>query len=234
MTTEVHDADVLHNRLRYDRPVEKQVSNASVSGWISLPEPASRTSYAMVLTHGAGSNCNAPILKSVAARLTTNHGWTVLRCDLPFRTRHTGPPRPTEAAADRDGLRQALAWLRSEVGPDATLFLGGHSYGGRQSTMLAAEDPKLDAKALMLMSYPLHPPAKPQQLRTAHLPALHHPSFFAHGSRDTFGTREEMEAALRLIPAPAQLFVVEAAGHDLAGGKKLTFADEFVTFAASL
>src|SRR5450631_1447856 len=158
------------------------------------------TGHALVLTHGAGSNSNAAILKAVSAKLV-EHGWTVLRCDLPFRQRHSGPPRPTEAAADREGLRQALRLLRHEVGAQSRLFLGGHSYGGRQATMLAAEDPALDASGLLLMSYPLHPPAKPQQLRTAHLPSLRLPSFFAHGSRDDFGSRDEMEAALKLIPA---------------------------------
>ena len=152
----------------------------------------------------------------------------MLRCDLPFRQKHAGPPRPPEAAADREGLRQALGVLRGEVGAAAKLFLGGHSYGGRQATMLAAEDHELDAVGLMLLSYPLHPPAKPAQVRTAHLPQLHLPAFFAHGSRDDFGTRSEMEAALKMIPAPTQLFIVEGAGHDLAGGKKLAFLDAFL------
>ena len=100
--------------------------------------------------------------------------------------------------------------------------------------MLAAEDPALDAVGLFLMSYPLHPPGKPQQLRTAHLPSLRLPAFFAHGARDDFGSPEEMEQAVRIIPATTQLFVVEGAGHDLGGGKKLAFLDEFVEFASGL
>ena len=185
---------------------------------------------ALVLTHGAGSNSDAPILKAVSARLV-EQGWTVLRYNLPFRQKHSGAPRPPEAAADREGLRQALAWLRAETSPATRLYLGGHSYGGRQATMLAAEDATLDAEALLLLSYPLHPPAKPQQLRTAHLPALRKPAFFAHGSRDDFGTRQEMEAALQMIPANTQLFMVESAGHDLGAGKKLGFVDAFLEFA---
>jgi predicted alpha/beta-hydrolase family hydrolase len=188
---------------------------------------------ALVLTHGAGSNSNAAILKAVSARLG-HHGWTVLRCDLPFRQKHAGPPRPTEAAGDREGLRQALRVLREEVGPAARMFLGGHSYGGRQASMLAAEDPGLDATGLLLMSYPLHPPGKPQQLRTAHLPSVRLPAFFAHGSRDDFGTREEMERAIKEIPATTQLFVVDGAGHDLGSGKKLAFVDAFLEFASGL
>ena len=189
--------------------------------------------FALVLTHGAGSNSNAALLKAVSARLG-EHGWTVLRCDLPFRQKHAGSPRPAEAAGDREGLRQAVRVLREEVGPGARLFLGGQSYGGRQATMLAAEDAGLDAVGLLLTSYPLHPPGRPQQLRTAHLPSLRLPAFFAHGSRDAFGTREEMEQALKIIPATTQLFIVDGAGHDLGGGKKLAFVDAFLEFAGGL
>ncbi len=105
------------------------------------------------------------------------------------------------------------------------VFLGGHSYGGRQSTMLCAEDPDL-VDGLLLLSYPLHPPRKPEQLRTQHLPNLRTPSLFIEGTRDPFGSIEEMEAAIRLIPARTQLLKIEGAGHDLGfkgkmGGEEL-------------
>ncbi len=93
-------------------------------------------------------------------------------------------------------------------------MLGGHSYGGRQATMLAAEEPEV-ADALLLLSYPLHPPEKPEQLRTAHFPQLQTPALFVHGTKDPFGTIEEMQAALKLIPAATQLMVAEKAGHAL-------------------
>jgi predicted alpha/beta-hydrolase family hydrolase len=83
--------------------------------------------------------------------------------------------------------------------------------------MLAAEDPSV-AHALLLLSYPLHPPEKPQQMRTAHLPQLRVPALFVHGSRDPFGSLEEMQAALGLISAPAELLAIEGAGHDLSRG----------------
>ena len=210
----------------------ESIDAGGVKGFLDRPGMASKSG--LLLAHGAGSNANTAILKAVSARLCDPYGWTVLRCDLPFRQRHAGPPRPTEAAADREGLRQALAVLREAVGASARLFLGGHSYGGRQATMLAAEDLGLDAAGMLLMSYPLHPPGKPEKLRTAHLPSVRLPAFFAHGSRDDFGTREEMETALKLIPAATQLMIVEAAGHDLGGGKKLAFVDAFVEFAAGV
>lgn len=84
--------------------------------------------------------------------------------------------------------------------------------------MLLAEDPTV-ADALLLLSYPLHPPRKPEQLRTAHLPDLRTPALFVHGSRDPFGTLEELRAAIGLIPARTHLSEVSRAGHDLTGGK---------------
>ena len=97
------------------------------------------------------------------------------------------------------------------------VFLGGHSYGGRQASMLAAEEPTL-AQALLLLSYPLHPPRNPAKPRTAHFPALRTPAFFVHGSADPFGALAEMAEALRLVPGPTRLMTVEGAGHELARG----------------
>src|SRR5262249_21083766 len=96
-------------------------------------------------------------------------------------------------------------------------FLGGHSYGGRQASMLASEDPLL-AAALLLLSYPLHPPRRPADLRTAHFPKLESPALFVHGSRDPFGSLEEMRSALALIPARTELMAIEPAGHELSRG----------------
>jgi hypothetical protein len=88
------------------------------------------------------------------------------------------------------------------------------------ASVLASEDPSV-TDALVLFSYPLHPPRKPGQLRTAHLAGLRNPVLFVHGSRDPFGSLEEMEAAIAAIPAPARLLAVEGAGHDLGRGRKL-------------
>jgi predicted alpha/beta-hydrolase family hydrolase len=113
-------------------------------------------------------------------------------------------------------LKEAVERVRGMVsGP---VYLGGHSYGGRQASMLAAEEPGL-AAGLLLLSYPLHPPDKPQQLRTAHFAALRTPAVFVQGTKDPFGTIDEMEAARALIPVSTQLLRVEGAGHDLKKGR---------------
>src|SRR5258705_3281591 len=102
--------------------------------------------------------------------------------------------------------------MRSRV--SGRVFLGGQSYGGRQASMLAAGEPGL-AEGLLLLSYPLHPPGRPSELRTAHLPKLAAPALFAHGSRDPFGSLEEIEAARSLIQSRTSLVAVAGAGHDL-------------------
>lgn len=192
----------------------------SVRGF--LHSPANPNGNALVLAHGAGSNCNAPLLIALADAFAAN-GYAVLRCDLPFRQdRPTGPPFPGNAERDRAGVRNAVAAMRKVV--SGRVFLGGHSYGGRQSTMLCAAEPDLVA-GLLLLSYPLHPPRKPQQLRTQHLPDLRTPSVFVHGTRDPFGSIEELKKALQLAPGRKELLAVEGAGHDLGfSGKK--FAQE--------
>ena len=195
------------------RPIE----TASVSGYLHEPGHILKaTGAGLALTHGAGANCEALLLTTVAETFAAC-GITVLRFNLAFRRkRRFGPPQPSGAAADRDSIRAAVAALRIEVaGP---IYIGGHSYGGRQATMLASEQPEL-AGGLLLFSYPLHPPNKPQELRTGHFPRLRTPALFVHGDADPFGSPEELRAALQLIPAPTRLVVIERAAHDLRKGK---------------
>ena len=97
------------------------------------------------------------------------------------------------------------------------VYLGGQSYGGRQASMLAAEEPELTER-LLLLSYPLHPPGKPTQLRTAHFANLRTSAVFVHGTADPFGSIAELQSALTLIPAPTKLLPIERAGHDLKRG----------------
>jgi uncharacterized protein len=182
-----------------------------VRGYVHLPA-ATANGDALVLAHGAGSGSNAPLLVALA-EVFADHGFVALRCDLPFRQqRRFGPPFPGNAERDRAGLRNAVNAVRKNS--TGRIFLGGHSYGGRQSSMLCADEPEI-ASCLLLLSYPLHPPGKPEQLRTKHLPNLRTPSFFAHGTNDPFGSVEEIRNALQLIRARTELLTVEGAGHDL-------------------
>ncbi len=182
-----------------------------------LHRPAVPTGNLLALCHGAGGNCRAPLLVALAEAFC-DAGTSVLRFDLPYRqAKSFGPPSPGTAGTDREGIKRAAAALREVA--QGRLFLGGLSYGGRQTTMLAAEDTSV-ADGLLLLSYPLHAPGRPEQLRTAHLPKLKTPVLFVHGTKDPFGAIEEMQAALKLIPASTSLVVVEGAGHDLGYGRK--------------
>jgi len=191
-----------------------------------IHRPAASAGDALVLAHGAGSNSRAPLLLALA-EVFAGAGMTVLRCDLPYRqNRSYGLPRPGDAARDREGLKNAVTALR-KLAP-GRMFLGGHSYGGRQATMLCADQPGL-VEGLLLLSYPLHPPRKPEQLRIQHLPKLQTPALFVQGTRDPFGTPQEIESALSLIPAKTLLQLVEGAGHDL-GFKGSARKDELPAF----
>jgi hypothetical protein len=185
-----------------------------VRGFLHQPAASANTSLndALVLAHGAGADCDAPLLKAVAEAFCAA-GVMVLRCNLPFRQlRPHGPPPRGSAVRDQQGLRAAIDALRHEA--TGRIFLGGHSYGGRQASMLAADAPGL-VEALLLLSYPLHPPRRREELRTAHFPRLETPALFVHGSRDGFGSLAELEEARKLIPARTELLPIPSAGHEL-------------------
>jgi hypothetical protein len=177
-----------------------------------LHRPVNPNGGGMVLSHGAGSNCQAPLLIALGETFC-EAGYVVLRCDLPFRQdRPYGPPGPGDAKRDRAGLKNAIDALKNLA--TERVFLAGHSYGGRQSSMLCAEQPEL-AAGLLLLSYPLHPPRKPEQLRTQHFFSLQTPTLFVQGTRDPFGSIAEVDQSLQLIPAKTKLLTIEGAGHDL-------------------
>jgi uncharacterized protein len=177
-----------------------------------LHRPDRSNDDCLILTHGAGSNSNSPLLVALANAFCAS-GFTVLRYDLPFRqSRPHGPPPRGSAERDQQGLREAVASMRKQTSGSA--FLGGHSYGGRQASILCASEPGL-VDSLLLLSYPLHPPQRPTELRIAHLPDLKTPALFVHGTRDGFGSIDEMEQALKLIPGRTELLPITGGGHEL-------------------
>jgi predicted alpha/beta-hydrolase family hydrolase len=206
-----------------------------IRGFLHVPQTP--TQDGLVLTHGAGGNAQAPLLIALADAFAAT-GITVLRCNLPYRqARPFGPPGPGDAARDRAGLKNAIAKLRGMM--SGRIFLGGHSYGGRQASMLCAEEPDV-AAALLLLSYPLHPPRRPEQQRTQHLPDLRTPTLFVSGTRDPFGSIAELQRAIKMIPGKTKLLPIQGAGHDL-GFKGKTkkeelpkqIASEFTAFIAA-
>lgn len=195
-----------------------------------LHAPARPSEDGIVLTHGAGANCQSALLVALANELS-ERGLTVLRFDLPFRQlRPHGPPPRGSAERDQLGIQHAVESMRSLI--KGRVFAGGHSYGGRQASMAAASAPGL-VDGLLLLSYPLHPPKSPGQLRTAHFSSLRTDALFVHGTRDGFGSTEEMTSALALIPAKTQLLTIAGSGHELLSKKNQEelpkmVADEFM------
>ncbi len=190
--------------------IDNAAGEQPVRGFLHrTPRPCS---CGLVLTHGAGSNCESPLLVALSTAFAES-GVAVLRCDLPFRQlRPHGPPMRGSGERDQSGLRRAVALLKRLLSD--RILLGGHSYGGRQATMLAASDPSA-CEGLLLLSYPLHPPGKQSEPRTSHFPRLATPALFVHGSRDSFASHDEIKAALALIPAATRLYGVEGETHSL-------------------
>jgi uncharacterized protein len=168
---------------------------------------------AILLTPGAGSDRNQATLVAVedlcAARLPPI---PVERMDFPYRL--AGKKLPDKAPVLMSAVSSAAAELvaRAGIEPDQ-LVLGGRSMGGRMCSMTVADG--LAAKALVLICYPLHPPGKPDRLRTEHLPKLTVPCLFVSGTKDQFGTPQELQAATALIPGPVTHVWIDGADHSL-------------------
>jgi hypothetical protein len=174
-------------------------------------EPDDTPTGVVVLAHGAGGNRESPLLQQVCDEWA-RRGWLAVRYNLPYRRRRpTGPPSGS-AASDRAGIVEAITLCRGLA--DGPLIVGGHSYGGRQTSMVVAAH-EAQANVLTLFSYPVHPPGKPERPRTEHLPDITAPTVFTHGTSDPFGTPAEVRDAAAMIAAPTEVVEIVGARHDL-------------------
>ncbi|MFN0090717.1 MAG: alpha/beta family hydrolase [Acidimicrobiales bacterium] len=163
----------------------------------------------VLLAPGAGSDRSSPTLVALEDALAP---LPVRRMDFPYRK--AGRRAPDRAPVLLRAVREEAEAFAAELGCDpAGLALGGRSMGGRMCSMAVAEG--LPAAGLVLISYPLHPPGKPEKLRTDHLAALRCPCLFVSGDRDPFGSPAELEAACALVPGPVTTRWVEGGRHDL-------------------
>ena len=177
-----------------------------------------RASAALILGHGAGAGQHSPFMVDFASALsefgldvlTFNFLYTEHKRKVPDR----GPVLEECYRAVIDAARDHLESARR------ALFIGGKSMGGRIATQVAALDATLPIKGLVLLGYPLHPPGQPHKLRDAHLPAVRRPMLFVQGTRDTFGTPDELAPILGgLSPRPA-VHVVDGGDHSFKLSKK--------------
>ncbi|MGV0713972.1 alpha/beta family hydrolase [Mycolicibacterium sp. XJ662] len=179
-------------------------------------EPDTAPTGVVVLTHGAGGSRDSPLLTRICEQWA-RRGWLAVRYNLPYRRRRPKGPPSGSATADQAGVAEAIAVARTLA--DGPVVAGGHSYGGRMTSMVVA-DQAVDIDVLTLFSYPLHPPGKPERLRTEHLPRITTPTVFTHGTSDPFGTIAELGAAAALVAARTEIVEVTGARHDL-GSKSL-------------
>jgi predicted alpha/beta-hydrolase family hydrolase len=165
----------------------------------------------LLLTPGASATRTSPALVAIDDAVTPLDV-AVERMNFPYTDAgRRAPDRPPVLLqAVRDGAARLAA--DHDLKPK-DLFLGGRSMGGRMCSMAVAEG--LPAKGLVLVSYPLHPPGKKDQLRTAHFPQLDVPCLFVSGTRDTFGSPDELEAATTAIPGEVTHVWIEGGDHGL-------------------
>ena len=166
-----------------------------------------RARLTLALAHGAGAPMDSPAMAHHAEGLASR-GFRVARFEFPYmaarrRGGKKGPP-------DREPkLLETWRAVIAALGPER-LAIGGRSMGGRMASLLADET---GVRALVCISYPFHPPGKPERLRTAHLEAIRTPTLIVQGTRDPFGSPEEI-ASYALAPA-IRLHWAEDGDHGL-------------------
>ncbi len=184
----------------------------------------------VLLYPGAGSDREQPSL--VAIERTAGTSARVERLDFPYRKE--GRRAPDRAPKLMQSVRDDLASVRRRRGP---IVIGGRSMGGRIASMVAADvdgaGPVARLAGLVLICYPLHPPGKPERLRVEHLVDLDVPCLFISGTRDPFGTPEELTEWTATIPAPVEHVWIEGGRHDLKGADD-TIAAAVVEFVGRL
>jgi len=209
----------------------KATSATTTSARTTAARSASARPGALLLAPGAGSDRNNPCLRAIEAAVAP---LPVSRMDFPYRK--AGRRAPDRAPVLLDAVRAEAAALAAGAGvKPASIVLGGRSMGGRMCSMAVAGVAGVDclpgateplpAAALVLISYPLHPPGKPDQLRVAHLAALNVPCLFIHGTRDPFATPDELTAATAGIPGPVTHIWIDGGRHDLKGADARVAAD---------
>jgi predicted alpha/beta-hydrolase family hydrolase len=193
----------------------------------------------LVLAHGAGAPQSHAWMVATA-RTIASHGLDVVTFDFLYtHAKRRVPDRPDVLEAT---WRAVYAAVQGQEKAPRPLFVGGKSMGGRIATQVAAHGGFSELAGIVLLGYPLHPPGRPEKLRTAHLPKVTVPMLFVQGSRDTFGSPTELAPFVDELPAGGRIFAIEGGDHSLTppkrGGESLPtimarVADEIVRFVAS-
>lgn len=189
------------------------------------------TARTLLLFPGAGASREQSTLVRLDAATSTLKGWTTVRADFPYRKQ--GRRTPDRPPVLMNAVREELA----AISPRRRVVVGGRSMGGRICSMVAAGadglPPPKRLAGVVTISYPLHPPGRPDRLRVEHLPDVRVPWLFVHGTRDPFGSPDELQRWTATIPAQVTLHWVEDRGHDLKG-RDTEVADVVTAWLADL
>ncbi len=186
------------------------MGDAQTSGAAYTDEAPFEERPALVLGHGAGAPQTHPWMVAMAEAIAVRGIRVVTFNFLYAEGKRRVPDRPLVLEST---WRAAIDAVRARFGASRP-FIGGKSMGGRIATLVAAGD-DVDVAGIVLLGYPLHPPAKPTQLRTAHLPRVRVPMLFVQGSRDPFGGPDELAPFLEGLPAGTRLFPLDGGDHSL-------------------
>jgi predicted alpha/beta-hydrolase family hydrolase len=170
----------------------------------------------LVLAHGAGAGRQHPWMRQVE-RALTERGIRVVTFNFPYiEAKRSAPDRPSVLEATF-----VQVWRQASADADGPMFAGGKSMGGRIASQVAARAGFDPAPAgLAFFGYPLHPPGRPEQRRDAHLPEITAPMLFLHGTRDQFGTPDEMQALMATLGRGARLELIDGGDHSLIAPKR--------------
>ncbi len=184
----------------------------------SAAAPASGGAF--IIAHGAGAGQRHPFMTAFA-RAVAALGFDAITFNFPYTEQGRRLP---DRAPVLEGCYAAVihATRRHIASADRWLFIGGKSMGGRMATQLAASDPALPVAGLVLLGYPLHPPGNPTKRRDAHLPAVRRPMLAIQGSRDTFGTPDELHTVFDTLTPAATIHVVDGGDHSFKVGRAAT------------
>ncbi len=177
-----------------------------------------RASAALILGHGAGAGQHSSFIVDFANALS-DLGFDVVT----FNFLYTEQKRrlPDRAPVLEECYRAVITGAREHLeSARRSLFIGGKSMGGRIATQVAAADASLPIAGLVLLGYPLHPPGQPQKLRDAHLPSVGRPMLFVQGSRDVFGTPDELAPILEKLKPTPTVHVIRGGDHSFKLSKK--------------
>ncbi len=173
--------------------------------------PREPSGSALIVAHGAGAGQHSAWMVAFATAMA-DEGVDAVTFNFPYTEQKRR--LPDRAPVLEQCYRAVVEATRAHVASARDgLFIGGKSMGGRMATHIAAADPGIPVRGLVLLGYPLHPPGQPEKRRDAHLPSVGRRMLVVQGSRDTFGTADEIRPVFEALAPPADLFLVEGGDH---------------------